>query len=96
MSNDQIFTTAGHLLHRAAAIVGGARRRAHGPPERSFGKIAAYWSTYLGVPVSPVQVCQMMILLKVARGAKEDDCLDAAGYAALCWEVSEGREDHEG
>ena len=82
-------TPAAKLLQEAAAIVSGDRREQHGDPERTFGKIAEYWSLYLGREITPVQVCQMMVLLKTARGAKHDDLLDAAGYAALAYEVGQ-------
>ena len=82
-------TPAAKLLQEAAAIVSGDRREQHGSPERTFGKIAAYWSTFLGLEITPVQVAQMMVLLKTARGAKYDDLLDAAGYAALAYEVGQ-------
>ena len=57
-----------------------------GAPEDSFKDIAALWSTYLGVAVSPCDVAALMSLLKVARiktaPGDRDSWLDLAGYAA--------------
>lgn len=80
-------TVAGSLLIEAARVVSSDRRKTHGEPERVFSKIAAHWSIYLDTLVTPVDVCEMMVFLKMERGAKKDDCLDAAGYAALAYEV---------
>lgn len=88
-------TPAGLLLSRAREIVEGKRRDEHGAPERSFKVIADYWTLYLranglladGLAVQPHQVCRLMELLKIARGDGLDNCLDAAGYSALAWEV---------
>ena len=88
-------TPAGDLLRRAADIVEGARRTSYGQPERAFNTIAAYWTIYLqqrgALPanrsIRPEDVARMMELLKIGRGNGEDDCLDAAGYAALAHEV---------
>jgi hypothetical protein len=90
-------TQAGCLLDRAREIVDGERRSEHGVPERTFGAIAAYWTIYLrhrgllteAQSVKPEDVCRLMELLKIARGNAVDNCVDAAGYAALAWEVSQ-------
>lgn len=88
-------TPAGDMLRQAAALVEGSRRDSHGAPERSFEAIARYWTVYLstrtappGAPIRAVDVARMMELLKIARGNKADDCLDAAGYAALALECT--------
>jgi hypothetical protein len=51
------------------------------------------WTAYLGHPVTAADVCNMMVLLKVARlrnGPHRDSNVDGAGYMALGAEMSEG------
>lgn len=68
------------------------RPEQHGDPEDSFRVIANFWSEYIGATkeegrqhVTPSDVANMMILLKVARSAgghyDEDNPVDIAGYA---------------
>lgn len=88
MENKQRSTieTRNLCLKTAATYVSKDRIGVHGEPEDSFGNIAQLWSAYLGVPVSPSQVCVMMILLKIARTknnpANFDNWIDIAGYSA--------------
>ena len=91
-------TKAGALLRKAAEIVDGNRNSIHGEKERSFIAIAAMWEIYRRQrrepegPIRPVDVANMMTLLKQQRAEwgtpVEDHYLDAAGYAAVAWEVS--------
>ena len=51
-------------------------------------RIAALWSSYLGVEVTGRDVCWMMVLLKASRsrqdgGASPDHTLDGRGYLEL-------------
>jgi hypothetical protein len=66
----------------------------HGDTAESFRMISELWSVYVnharanreGPPVTPHDVAQMMILIKIARsvyGESEDNFIDTAGYAAL-------------
>lgn len=74
------------VLEEASQIVNGARQSDYGTPERNIGCIAKMWSSYLGVNISPRDVCSMMILLKVSRevnAPKRDNAVDIAGYAYL-------------
>lgn len=78
------------ILAKAAELINGDRQKDYGPPEANFRRIAEFWSTYLGHPVSAADVAHMMVLLKVARsiiGYKEDTEVDAAGYIALAAEL---------
>lgn len=79
------------ILDEAKSCVTGQREQDYGSPEDNFGTIAAFWSTYLGVEIDPVDVSNMMILLKVARirnGGGTGDCfVDIAGYAACGGEI---------
>ena len=75
------------ILQKVETIICDERQDAYGDPEESFERIAKYWSTYLNTPITPLQVSNMMILLKVARTqgqiGKLDNYLDAAGYAVI-------------
>lgn len=57
----------------------------HGEPEDSFAIIAEWWGDYLDIEIEPHEVCDLFILLKVARNKEgvyhEDNPEDIAGYA---------------
>ena len=82
------------ILQEAERLVGGERLKFYGPPHINFKRIADMWSAYLNTEVSPLDVCSMMILLKVARirtggSYHRDSAVDAAGYARLLEILSE-------
>ena len=81
------------VLDKAKDIIIGNREQQHGSPEDSFCLISEFWTSYLGHIVTPVDVGNMMILLKIARcktgGHKEDNYIDIAGYAACTAEVND-------
>lgn len=83
---------AKEVLDEAKDIITGDRREAYGGVEDSFTEIASYWSSYLNQNIAPRDVCNLMILLKVARDSvgkgTKDNLVDIAGYAALAAEVS--------
>lgn len=82
---------ASKLLIDAAMIVDGARQSEYGKPQESFEKLAALWSAYTSIDISPHDACVMMSLLKVSRLAykpDEDSSMDGAAYLALASEVS--------
>ena len=60
--------------------------------DHTAGRIAKLWSYYLETPITPADVANMMIMLKVARLRHTpgvlDSWLDIAGYAACGAEVS--------
>lgn len=74
------------LIEKAERIVNQDRNTRYGGPEESFTTIAKFWSVFLGVEVSPLQVAGCMILLKLARLKKtpthEDSVVDGIGYFA--------------
>ena len=74
------------LIEKAERIVNQDRNARYGGPEESFTIIAKFWSVFLGVEVSPLQVAGCMILLKLARLKKtpthEDSVVDGIGYFA--------------
>lgn len=87
-------TTRKTILDAAEKCVCQDRQDTYGRPEDSFGAIAALWTAYLdiGRDITPVDVAQMMILLKIGR-AKEnpkhtDNWVDMAGYAACAGEIA--------
>lgn len=92
-------SVAASILREAAGIVEGARNATHGDKERSFDLIATYWTTYLigrkqQGPLAPVDVAQMMVLLKIARSQQgefvRDHATDACGYSAIAGELALG------
>jgi len=79
------------VLDEAAQIINGQRQLDYGTPAESFGRIANLWSDYLGIEVTPPDVANLMILLKVSRakqGFHRDSYVDIAGYAG-CAELLE-------
>lgn len=86
------------VLEEALQAVLQDRNATHGDPEDNFTTIANYWTTYLrsrgfNVTIQPVDVAWMMVLVKTSRGAKsptvKDHYVDAAGYSACGYEVSD-------
>jgi len=65
----------------------------YGSAKESFGRISNLWSSYLGTRISPVQVANMMVLLKISRSvtAKDEtlkDCyVDGRNYLTLAEEL---------
>lgn len=60
------------------------RGASYGPPSVNHARTAALWSAYLGVPITPRQVCMLNILQKISRDAnkpKRDNLVDVAGFA---------------
>lgn len=84
--------TRSEILDGAKKIVNGKREEDYGSPEDNFKTIADFWSTYLGYPVTAVDVAVMMALLKIARigtgTATDDSFIDLAGYAACGGEIA--------
>lgn len=63
------------------------------PPEISLGRIAVYWSEYLGAEVTPYDVAVMMCQLKIARltkGHHQDSLEDAAAYLSIANMLKDG------
>lgn len=87
---------AASILEEAAGIVVGSRSATHGDKERSFQVIANLWEAYItgrkiDGPITPFDVAQMMVLLKIARSIQgtmvRDHAVDACGYAAIAGEL---------
>lgn len=72
------------ITDEAKAIVAGERAADYGDAKASFSRIAQLWSAYTGIGITPWDVAQMMILLKVSRAKtsrKRDTLVDIVGYA---------------
>lgn len=83
--------TREEVLDEAKKCVCGKREQDYGKVESNFALIADFWTMYLGVAVTPVDVAMMMALLKIARikngGGTGDSFVDLAGYAACGGEL---------
>lgn len=82
--------TGSTVLDEAGKIIAGDRRKTYGKSRESFGRIAQFWSSYLGIEVSPIDVANLMILMKVSRSKGKfhrDSFVDICGYAALTEEL---------
>lgn len=92
MSDAPQSNTRAQILDTAKQYVTKDRQATHGKPEDTFGLIAELWGAYLGRAISPVEVCAMMALLKIARSADNptnaDNWIDLAGYAACAGELA--------
>lgn len=94
-------STQSDLLKEVSEVVAGARNKDYGPPSLNLDyRTATLWNAYLEVAAAAhgaldgVDVCNMMILLKIARiienGRVKDNYADIAGYAAAAWEIVNG------
>ena len=85
------------ILEEAQRLIHGDRAKDYGDVTENFTRIADMWGAYLGQSdmLTPHDVAQMMILVKVARqagGYHRDSNVDIAGYAALDEQVHGGAE----
>lgn len=89
--------TRENVLDEAKKCVCGQREQDYGSPESNFCIIADLWSAYTGHKYTPVDVANMMILLKLARikngGGTGDSFVDIAGYAACGGEIRAKKDD---
>lgn len=83
------------VLNEAGELIHSDRNVAYGPPMKNFQRIADLWNTILGgqlkEPITPSQVADMSIAIKLARNIekpKRDNYTDIAGYAACGWECA--------
>ena len=83
--------TRDEILDKAKDIINGQRQQDYGSPKENFSTIAKLWTEYTGTLITSVDVCCMMLLLKIARVKNVTgtaDCfIDMAGYAALAGEL---------
>lgn len=75
------------ITKEAENIIFGDREATYGAPSKNLCLIADLWSAYLDTDISATQVCDMMILLKVARlknsPQHRDSMVDIVGYTLL-------------
>ena len=75
------------IADKAEKIVFGDREQTYGDPGNNLRMIAGMWSAYLGIEITPEQVCDMMVQLKIARLKSnpdhEDSKVDIIGYTLL-------------
>jgi hypothetical protein len=73
------------ILTEAERLVSGDRRKEYGHPADNFRDVATVWSVILGTEITPANVIDCMIALKICRakqsGWKRDTYVDIAGYA---------------
>jgi len=92
-----------NILEEAHKVIYGDREQTYGEPSVNLRRIAELWSTYLGIDIlgssnglTPSDVCNMMILLKVARLKNQpehrDSQVDICGYAALMERIQKEEE----
>ena len=84
-----------NLLQEAESLINGQRRKDYGGVSESFAVISGLWSAYLDREITPHDVCNMMVLMKVSRarnGFHRDSYVDIAGYAALTEKLDEEAE----
>ncbi len=71
------------ITQEAINLVNGDRRKDYGDMADSFQRIAGLWSGYLGKHVDSLDVCKMMMLLKISRAKDNnhrDSYVDIVGY----------------
>mgnify|MGYP003111168426 FL=1 len=81
------------ILEEAISLISKDRHNDHGPADKSFERIAKFWSLIFDTQVQPHQVAQCMIALKLSRinhtSVNDDNWIDIAGYAALGGEIAQ-------
>ena len=84
------------IADKAKEIIYGDRESTYGDPTKNLRCIAGMWSAYIGVEVTPHDVCNMMIALKLARLKNtpdhEDSMIDLIGYTLLQERIGESNE----
>lgn len=92
-------STQSELLNEVAEIVSGARSKDYGPPSLNLDRrTAELWNSYFNANdnavIDGIDVCMLMILVKMARIMQDktvkDNYADIAGYAAAAWEIVHG------
>lgn len=73
-------------MQEAERLINGDRQSTYGDPSASFNRIADLWTAYLNTSVTPLDVANLMVLLKVSRTKgtfHRDSYVDIGGYAGL-------------
>lgn len=92
-SDAHVVTKREEALNLAAEIIVGERDTTYGGPEDNLGRIAKIWTVILEREVTPNEVANCMIAVKLARLVKSpqhlDSMVDIAGYAACGYELAQ-------
>lgn len=88
------------ILLEAAELIAGQREKDYGTAEVNFKRIADLWSIrlqeILSRPLTPREIAELMILLKVARATNSptrDSYVDIGGYAGIAGELAENEDE---
>lgn len=80
------------ILMTAADLVSNDRANVYGDSFEMHLRIAKYWSLYLGIELTPLDVAHLMVLFKFARAtvnpAHTDSYVDQCGYGACAGEIA--------
>lgn len=71
------------ITEEAQKLVNGDRQKDYGDMQESFQRIAGLWSAYIGRHLDALDVCKMMMLLKISRAKNNnhrDSYVDIVGY----------------
>lgn len=86
-----------NILEEAAKLVSSERNARYGHPKVAFAQIAAGWKIVLGIDVTPVQVGQCLVMMKICRHIQRpehtDSLTDIAGYARTLEMLGEKQEE---
>jgi hypothetical protein len=82
----------GDILQEASRLTHGDRNKNYGDPFTNHQRIAALWSVYLEVEITPDQVAICLALIKIARLIETPDHLDSfidgAAYFSIAGEIA--------
>lgn len=74
------------ILAEAENIINGSRNADYGDVVANFKRISEIAETTFGISINPVEVCQVLLAVKLAREAylhKRDNLVDLCGYAEI-------------
>jgi Domain of unknown function (DUF6378) len=81
------------ILEEAQRLIHGERNKNYGHPRENFSDISALFAAYLEIPITDIDVANLMILVKIARvkgtGYHRDSFTDIAGYAGCVERIYE-------
>lgn len=84
------------MAEEANEIIQGDRNDSYGDPRINLGRIALFWSAYVGVNITASDVAKMMTLVKISRTKHtyvRDNYLDGVAYLLLAEELEHAHTD---
>jgi hypothetical protein len=88
------------VLKSALKLINDDRENTYGAPEDNLGLTARFWGLWLGIRLEAHDVATLMELSKIARRKNQptfkDNYTDAAGYAALGYELANDKKQVQG